>query len=287
MSIWSRISGEGLWRSILDSPNTAWNLDHVRSTILAAEERLHFQRIAYRIAIGLCGLWLALLAETIVTNYVHSAPRDITYGQVVGFAATLIAVVAWAYVQYRRVRVTRLGVKRLQLVLRTLKEDQQRRNVADADLVLAHQRRYRDDIPDVVQQYRDDANRYRKVHNRLQSVVIIGSVVTSALTTASVSFADVRWTAVGVSAVVGLSAGFTGYFKYRERSFNLQQTADAIERHYEMVELRVGPYSNKNEPDAYSLFANIVEGLRDDQNKRQQQLDQPAEGGRDLSAASQ
>jgi hypothetical protein len=50
----------------------------------------------------------------------------------------------------------------------------------------------------------------------------------------------------------GLSAGFMGYFKYHERSFNLQQTA-------------------------YSLFADTVERMRDEENKRQQKLDQPVE----------
>jgi hypothetical protein len=83
------------------------------------------------------------------------------------------------------------------------------------------------------------------------------------------------WFTVAVSLVVGISAGFTGYFKYRERSFNLQQTADAIERQYHMVELRVGRHRGKTETDAYSDFANEVEWLREEQNKRQQQLEQP------------
>lgn len=76
---------------------------------------------------------------------------------------------------------------------------------------------------------------------------------------------------------VGLAAGFTGYFKYHERSFNLQQTADAIEREYEAVELRVGRYAGKSDEEAYALFADVVERHRDEQNKRQQQLDQPVE----------
>ncbi len=108
-------------------------------------------------------------------------------------------------------------------------------------------------------------------------IIIVGSIGASAITTASVSFMATRWISVGVTAAVGLAAGFTGYFKYHERSFNLQQTADAIEREYAAVDLRVGKYSNKNDKDAYSLFADTVEGLRDEQNKRQRQLDQPIE----------
>jgi hypothetical protein len=36
-----------------------------------------------------------------------------------------------------------------------------------------------------------------------------------------------------------------------------------------------------DESEAYSLFANTVEQLRDEQNKRQQQLDQPVETKRE------
>jgi hypothetical protein len=75
----------------------------------------------------------------------------------------------------------------------------------------------------------------------------------------------------------GLSAGFMGYFKYHERSFNLQQTADAIEREYEAVDLRVGRYEDMGDESAYSLFADTVERMRDEENKRQQKLDQPVE----------
>ncbi|MBL6278789.1 DUF4231 domain-containing protein [Micromonospora fiedleri] len=139
------------------------------------------------------------------------------------------------------------------------------------------QKRYRDDVPDLISQFREDAGRSRRIHNRFQSVIIVGSVATSAIATASVAFSQARWLTVAASAAVGLSAGFTGYFKYHERSFNSQQTADAIEREYEAVELRVGKYLGLDEKRAYALFADTVERLRDEQNKRQQQLDQPAE----------
>ena len=132
-------------------------------------------------------------------------------------------------------------------------------------------------MPDLISQFREEANRNRRTHNRFQTIIIVGSVFASAITTASVSYSQTRWAAVVVTALVGLAAGFTGYFKYHERSFNLQQTADAVEREYEAVELRVGRYANKTVDEAYSIFADTVERLRDEQNKRQQQLDQPVE----------
>jgi hypothetical protein len=128
---------------------------------------------------------------------------------------------------------------------------------------------------------RDQASRLRSIHNRYQAIIIIGSISASAVTTASVSFEATRWISVGITTAVGLAAGFTGYYKFHDNSYNLQQTADAIEREYEAVDLRVGRYVKMDESEAYSLFANTVEQLRDEQNKRQQQLDQPVETKRE------
>jgi hypothetical protein len=77
---------------------------------------------------------------------------------------------------------------------------------------------------------------------------------------------------------VGVTTGVNGYYKFRERSFNLQQAADLIEREYHSVALRVGRYANcDTESEAYRIFAQQVESIRDEQNKRQQQLEQPVE----------
>jgi hypothetical protein len=75
--------------------------------------------------------------------------------------------------------------------------------------------------------------------------------------------------------LVTISAGFTGYFKYRERSFNLQQTADNIEQEYTAVSLTIGPYKGKLPQEALVLFAERVEALKVEQRKREQQLEQP------------
>jgi len=44
--------------------------------------------------------------------------------------------------------------------------------------------------------------------------------------------------------MVGVSSVFMGYFKYKERSFYLQQTADAIETEWEAVDVGVGRYKD-------------------------------------------
>ncbi|HEX6481763.1 MAG TPA: SLATT domain-containing protein [Ktedonobacteraceae bacterium] len=84
-----------------------------------------------------------------------------------------------------------------------------------------------------------------------------------------------KWIAPVISIVVAISAGVTAYFKYKERSFNLQQTADAIEQEYVAVDLGIGYYKGKQQQEALELFAERVELLKDEQKKREQQLEQP------------
>lgn len=273
--------GERWWNELTHSNDVDYSPDHVRSQIIDAEEALHLRQTWQRISVALA--IFVSLATTTAAIYIK-AVRDALLPKnpwTSVFVLILLLVVAslLAYRQYKRIRRLRVVIRKLNILLRRIKsETSEESGPGDVvEAVLAEQKRYRDELPEVISQYRDEANKYRRVHNRLQSVIIIGSVATSAITTASVSYEKVRWFAVAVSALVGLAAGFTGYFKYRERSFNLQQTADSIEREYESVLLRVGRYSNKGEAEAYMLFATVVEDLRDEQNKRQQQLDQPVE----------
>ncbi|GAA3148340.1 hypothetical protein GCM10020001_084650 [Nonomuraea salmonea] len=67
------------------------------------------------------------------------------------------------------------------------------------------------------------------------------------------------------------------FFKFRERSFGQQQTADAIKKHYKAAELRIGEYEGEDEETALTLFARNVEILKDEQRKRELQLEESTE----------
>ncbi|BCJ65887.1 DUF4231 domain-containing protein [Polymorphospora rubra] len=265
-----------------DGPDN-WHIDHVRSRIIDAEEKLHLQQIWKKAGIAWItagNSMLIALAVLAISSKIDEITR-ISTAVYIACGASLLISPALTYWQYRRTRKTRVFIKKLHLVRRRVQEQEDSRSNDVLDAALQAQKRYRDDTPDLISQFREDAGKTRALHNRLQSVIIVGSVATSAIATASVSYAHVRWVTVGASTVVGLAAGFMGYFKYHERSFNSQQTADAIEREYEAVELRVGNYKGLDESRAYSMFAESVERLRDEQNKRQQQLDQPVEAKRE------
>ncbi|MFD6186118.1 DUF4231 domain-containing protein [Streptomyces goshikiensis] len=140
---------------------------------------------------------------------------------------------------------------------------------------------YREEVAAVIENYQTESRKYRRVHNSLQSLIMVGS--TTITTVAALDAKEWTWqtiTVITLGFCVTLASTFTGYYKYRERSYFLQQTADAIEEEANAVVLGVGEYSvfGEDEQDqALAKFTQRVETLRNDQRRRQQQLDQPAE----------
>lgn len=140
---------------------------------------------------------------------------------------------------------------------------------------------YREELAEVIENYQAESRKYRRVHNGLQSLIMVGS--TTITTVAALDAKEWTWQTIMVIALgfcVTLASTFTGYYKYRERSYFLQQTADAIEEEANAIALGVGEYGvfGEDEQDqALAKFTQRVESLRNEQRRRQQQLDQPAE----------
>ena len=137
---------------------------------------------------------------------------------------------------------------------------------------------YQGEVPQEIERYRKESTYYRRIHNMLQTIIIIGALAASTLTSLVQSVPQLRWFAVGTTFSVGVAAGFTGYFKFRERSFYLQETSDSIDQELSAVNLGIGRYKDKPESDALTEFTEQVESLKIEQRKRQQQLEQPTEG---------
>jgi hypothetical protein len=66
-------------------------------------------------------------------------------------------------------------------------------------------------------------------------------------------------------------------FKPREKGYNLQQTADAIEFEIACANRRIFNYKGLSDREAFTRLAQEGERLRNEQRKRQQQLEQAAE----------
>ena len=135
---------------------------------------------------------------------------------------------------------------------------------------------YKDDAYADIDNFRTESTRYRRVNNMLQAVLIIGSLAATGTSALTASVPDIRWVTLGMTFSVGIASGFMGYFKYKERSFYLQQTADAIESEWEAVEVGIGRYERfDNEEGRLAEFVEEVHRLKSEQKKRQQNLEQP------------
>jgi hypothetical protein len=196
---------------------------------------------------------------------------------ILGLAASLIstAFAGWHVLQLRPTVAT---AEYDLLVLQTQRLHLTAAEEADPTAAL---RIYRLSALEDADRYRKLARQNRRYSNILQWFIIVGSVVATSLTSASTGNAGYqqyfRWAAAGVSALVSISAALVGYFKFRERGFNQQQTADAIEKNYKGAELRIGEYNDTDEGKVLRLFAQNVEELKDEQRKRELQLEQSSE----------
>lgn len=141
---------------------------------------------------------------------------------------------------------------------------------------------YREDVAAIVEQYETDSRKYRRIHNRLQGLIMVGSAATTTIAALDTG-KELTWQGVSLTVIsfaITVAAMFTGYYKFRERSYFLQQTADAIAEETNAVTLGIGPYKDygpEQEQKALKLFTQRVEDHRNEQRRRQQQLDQPAD----------
>jgi Protein of unknown function (DUF4231) len=121
---------------------------------------------------------------------------------------------------------------------------------------------------------RQDARNYRFWYNIFQSIVILGSI--TATTIVNIEGLP-RWVTAIFSGIVGATSGFMVFFKFKDRSFNLQKTADLIEHEYHLFELRIKDYNIKEAEIRYQTFATRLEDLQNEQRQREQLLEQSSD----------
>ena len=132
-------------------------------------------------------------------------------------------------------RVPREKESDLELKIARLR-DERKVIAADAELDIKVRRiAYRDSAYDDIRILRDESSRYRRVNNILQAILIVGSLAATGASAIIGQYPSIRWVTLGITFTVGMASGFMGYFKYKERSFYLQQTADAIESEWEAL----------------------------------------------------
>ena len=182
-----------------------------------------------------------------------------------------------------KIRMPRESEWTLELKLAQVR-DNRKVIAADAELEIKVRRvAYRDAAYEDIRELRNESARYRRVNNILQAILIVGSLAATGTAAVVGEFPEVRWVTLGLTFTVGMASGFMGYFKYKERSFYLQQTADAIESECEALDVGVDRYKESkdkgDEEKMLALFADKVHRLKVEQQKRQQSLEQPESSG--------
>ncbi|MEV7160246.1 DUF4231 domain-containing protein [Streptomyces misionensis] len=252
--------------------------------VIDAQEQLARRRLLDRIwRAGAVLSWLSLLAAVIGTGIAWGATGDwarFVVGDLICGGLFLMSLLTLVGVYFAGRDVSSLQRLEADLALQQeLLWKQKARNNPGLD---DRRKLYREEVTTAIEQYQADSRKYRRIHNSLQTLIMIGSASTTTIAALDTG-KELTWQSITLTAIsfaITVAAMFTGYYKFRERSYFLQQTADAIEEEANAVRLGIGPYSEYGpgrEDEALKLFTQRVEDHRNEQRRRQQQLDQPAD----------
>lgn len=241
-------------------------------------QRTKRQRLAFRTGLVLGpAMFFAIYISTVVTY------RKFDMAPINAIAIPVdILLIGGAIAYYFNRRAGRIGALKLvgdvELDLSVLRE--RKRFMALNLMFTLSQRRsiYKDDTNRDIELFRRDSRRYRRINNVFQSLVIVGSLFAASMSSLAVEQENFRWATVVSTFLVGISAGFTGYFKFKDRGFYLQQTADALEHEWSIYDLGIGRYKRLEPEDALADFVEEVERIKAEQRQREQNLDQPSDG---------
>jgi len=223
----------------------------------------------YVLMIVSTGLLAIVLGYSVVVGLWRQEPAITRY---VGLLAVVLVLAGFGVLAWKnRPRLTDLD-----LATRNLLHDKQAAVSRIALESLESLKIYREASLDLLEYYRKRAARNRRVHNIFQGIIIVGSILASTSAAMEGVNSPQSLAAMILSTTVSISAGITAYFKFRERGHNLQMTADEIEKHYRASEFGLDDYAQypEDERQRLRLFAQLVERIKEEQRKRELQLEQ-------------
>jgi len=112
-----------------------------------------------------------------------------------------------------------------------------------------------DEVSQIIQQYTSKANRNRRLYYSLQMFIIFCSLLVTGLTSGLntlVKFFSIPWITPAISFTVTFLTAMITLFRFRERSHNQQQTADALQYEISCAIKGIYGYKKLSEEDAYT-----------------------------------
>lgn len=268
-------------------------LEHNKK-ILELREDIRWAELRNRLMVGFgAGVFLMLLAIAIPTaitwqKYDLGPINTVLVILALVFAAgfTLVSIMETrrhprSPTMLSHEQTPRYSVGEMQLLLELALEHRLMEAVPLDVPVRNRQHAYKDSIPEELDKLRRESRRYRRRHNFFQMFIIVGSIGNAGAQAFSDTAQPLKSIIIGLTMVVAVAAGVSGYYKFRERSFNLQQTADSIEENTNAFHLGLAPYDSNDPAVNLGRLTDKVEKLRVEQRRREQQLDQPHEGNND------
>ncbi|WP_157552393.1 DUF4231 domain-containing protein [Micromonospora sp. NRRL B-16802] len=218
---------------------------------------------------------IGLLAYSVIVGLWQEKPVATRYVGLVALLALCIGIGILALKNRRQ-------IIEFDLEVRNLNHDKQTAATRVPSNSIESLRIYREASQDIVTHFRTRASRNLRAHNSIQAIIIIGSITASTTTAVMADAHPLSWVSTGLTAFISITAGLAAYFKFRERGYNLQSTADEIEKHYNATQFRLHEYAVSKdgaddaaaEAERLRLFAANVERLREEQRKRELQLEQ-------------
>ncbi|MFI7655360.1 DUF4231 domain-containing protein [Streptomyces albidoflavus] len=282
----------------LDDPKQeyGWNIEPAQQYEYANSVITYRRNVATaerRIRRAILSRWLRLVPLVVMppvlalVGWGNLWPEDVpdlrTFN-IVTIAVMLLLVVVFLVGFILRVKDEKRGVQSVFLLRRDLEiiHDLWILNAARARPTREHRDGYRERIPRVIERLRRDTKFYRRIHNWFQWGVFFASVGTTATTAFWETPQPGKTILIVLGSFLAFATAVTGYFKFRERAYNLQQTADQVEQHAMAFDLGIAPYSDADAAVNLERFAENVEMLRMEQRKREQQLEQPHQGQADV-----
>jgi hypothetical protein len=244
-----------------------------------AQHRRRWSRTS--LLLGPLGFFLLYCSKWITINGVDYDPfRYVILPISIMFSVyALWSILSWSGgVDFPKKRTARQRLSDAELELALLREGK-RVFAGQHELSLDTRRKaYKEETAEDIAGFREESTGFRRVHNLLQTILIFGSFGATGASGIAALAPSVRWITMGVTFAVGIAGGFAGYYKFRERSFYLQQTADAIEQESDAYELGIGRYKRISDPEeALADFVEEVHRLKTEQKKREQNLEQAPE----------
>lgn len=139
-----------------------------------------------------------------------------------------------------------------------------------------YQTQFKDDVVFYIEEQRANGSRNRTLNHVVQVTTIVGSLAATAVSSLSYAFTGIQWMTISLTFIVGTASGLAAYFKYKDRSFYAQQTANAVEQELTAYRLHIARYKRIEDPEEAQLeFLQEVHRLQVEQKNREQNLDEP------------